>query len=69
MIGFISQIGYVIAYGGFGILSDGIAKWIGIGVGRGCAVVIAVSGVMLAATAIALYMVKEVRSLEPGGRG
>lgn len=69
LIGFISQIGYVIAYGGFGILSDGIAKWIGIGVGRGCAVVIAVSGVMLAATAIALYMVKDVRSLEPGGRG
>lgn len=64
LIGFISQIGYVISYGCFGILSDGIAKWTGMGVGRGCAVVIAISGVLLAATAIALYMVKDVRSLE-----
>ena len=54
----------MISYGCFGILSDGIAKWTGMGVGRGCAVVIAISGVLLAATAIALYMVKDVRRLE-----
>ena len=64
LIGFISQIGYVFSYASFGILSDGIAKWTGIGVGRGCAVVIAISGVLLAVTAIALYMVKDVRRLE-----
>lgn len=64
LIGLISQLGYVISYGCFGIISDGIAKWAGIGVGRGCAVVIAISGVLLAVTSITLYMVKDVRSLE-----
>ncbi len=63
LIGFISQIGYVVSYGCFGILSDGIAKWTGMGVGRGCAVVIAISGVLLTVTTIALYMVKDVRNL------
>lgn len=64
LISFLSQIGYVAAYGGAGFLSDRIAVLRQVGVGRGAAAVIMVSGALLTVTAIALYMFKDVRELE-----
>lgn len=67
IIGFLSQIGYVVAYGLAGVLADGIAKTAGIGVGRGAAAVIMVSGGLLALTALVVYRIKSVRGLEKKG--
>ncbi len=64
MIGFLSQIGYVVAYGTAGVAADGIAAQFQMGVGRGAAAVIMVSGVLLSVTAFVLYSVKSVRALE-----
>lgn len=64
IIGFISQMGYVVAYGFGGILADATAKHMNISVGRGAAVVVMVSGLLLAATSVVMYSLKEVRSLE-----
>ena len=64
LISFLSQIGYVVAYGTAGLLADRAATVRNIGVGRGAASVIMISGVMLAAVAIVLYQFKDVRKLE-----
>ena len=64
LIGFLSQIGYVVAYGTAGLLTDGIAKGMKIGVGRGAAAVIILSGVLLGLTAAVLYRIKSVKELE-----
>ena len=64
LISFLSQIGYVVAYGTAGLLADRIAVVRNTGVGRGAATVIIISGVMLAAVAIILYQFKDVRKLE-----
>jgi len=64
MISFLSQIGYVVAYGTAGLLADSIANAGNTGVGRGAACVIMISGVMLTAVAIALYQFRDVRDLE-----
>ena len=63
-IGFLSQIGYVVAYGLAGILADGIGEQFQVGVGRGAAAVIMVSGVLLGIMALAIYPIKSVRELE-----
>lgn len=64
LIGFLSQIGYVVAYGSVGVLADKIAFLRQIRVGRGAAEVIRISGLLLALLALALYRFKDVRSLE-----
>ena len=64
LISFLSQIGYVVAYGASGLLADGIAAVRNTGVGRGAAFVIMTSGLMLAAVAIALYRFDDVKDLE-----
>lgn len=64
LIGFLSQIGYVVAYGVTGVLADGIAHSMNIGVGRGAGIVVSVSGVLLVIVAVVLYMIKSVRELE-----
>lgn len=64
VIGFLSQIGYVAAYGAAGAAADGIAAGLHIGVGRGAAVVVIISGVLLSGTAWILYPLKSVRALE-----
>lgn len=64
VIGFLSQIGYVAAYGAAGTAADGIAAWLHIGVGRGAAGVVMVAGVLLGITALLLYPLKSVRALE-----
>lgn len=65
-IGFLSQIGYVVAYGLAGVMADGIGEQLQIGVGRGAAAVIMASGVLLAVMALAIYPIKAVRDLEKG---
>lgn len=64
VIGFLSQIGYVVAYGVAGAAADGIAAGLQIGVGRGAAAVIMLAGILLAVTALLLYPVGSVRALE-----
>ena len=64
LIGFLSQIGYVVAYGAAGVLADGIASAMHMGVGRGAAAVIVLAGALLAISAIGLYRIREVRELE-----
>ena len=66
LIGFLSQIGYVVAYSLSGLLADGMGAGLQIGVGRGAAVVIIASGVLLAVIALAMYPIKAVRELENG---
>ena len=66
LISFLSQIGYVVAYGTAGLLADKAAEVWNIGVGRGAAAVIVVSGVMLTVVAVVLYQFKDVRKLERG---
>ena len=65
-IGFLSQSGYVVAYGLAGVLADGIGEQFQVGVGRGAAVVIMASGVLLGVMALAIYPIKAVRELENG---
>ena len=64
LIGFLSQIGYVVAYGAAGITADYLAERFQIGVGRGAAGVIMASGVLLSVTALLLYPARSVRALE-----
>lgn len=66
IIGFLSQIGYVVAYGAAGFAADWMAKQLGVGVGRGAAGVVMIAGVLLGLTALLLYPLKSVRALERG---
>ncbi|NLL76711.1 MAG: MFS transporter, partial [Clostridiales bacterium] len=63
-IGFLSQIGYVVAYGSVGLLADKMASIRQVAVGRGSADIIMISGLLLAIVAVALYQFKDVRDLE-----
>ena len=64
LIGFLSQIGYVVAYGICGICADRLSVAMNTGVGRGAALVVMISGALLSITAIVLYQIKAVRVLE-----
>lgn len=64
LIGFLSQIGYVVAYGIFGICADRLSVAMNTGVGRGAALVVMISGALLSITAIVLYQIRAVRVLE-----
>lgn len=64
LIGFLSQIGYVVAYGLGGIMADSIAKVWSISVGRGSAMVIIIGGIFLAVLAVFTGLLKSIRSLE-----
>lgn len=68
LISFLSQIGYVVAYGGAGVLADKIADANRTGVGRGAAIVIMISGALLTVTAIILYLFRDVKALEGSGQ-
>lgn len=65
-IGFLSQIGYVVAYGTAGALADFIGKRSGLGVGRGAAFVVMGAGVLLALMAFAIRFIRRIRDLEKG---
>lgn len=64
LIGFISQMGFVVAYALAGILADGIAVKSGLSVGRGAAIVVIISGVLLVLTAPGVFLTKSIRGLE-----
>ena len=64
IVGFLSQIGYVLAYGCSGILADWIAGMGGISVGRGAGIVMAFAGVALVIVSVSLLFIKEVKLLE-----
>ena len=64
IVGFLSQIGYVIAYGCSGVLADGIAKCGGVSVGRSAGMVIAFAGAALVMISVSILLVKEIRVLE-----
>lgn len=64
LIGFLSQIGYVVAYGICGICADRLSVAMNTGVGRGAALVVMISGALLSVTAIVLYQIRAVRGLE-----
>lgn len=64
VIGFLSQIGYVVAYAGAGVAADGIAAGFDLSVGRGAAAVVVIAGILLAVTVLTLYPIKSVRALE-----
>lgn len=64
IIGFISQIGYVVAYAVSGIAADALGKISGLGVGRGAAMVVIIAGLLLAATSTLILMSRNIRTLE-----
>lgn len=63
-IGFLSQIGYVVAYGLSGVLADSIAKVSNVSVGRGAAMVVVVAGIALVVLAFLPICMKSIRNLE-----
>ncbi len=63
-IGFISQMGYVIAYALSGITADAVGAMTGGGVGKGAALTIMASGIGLAMIAVAMSRVRRIRELE-----
>lgn len=64
LIGFVSQLGYVVAYALSGLAADTLGRITGRGVGRGAAFVILIAGLLLALTSIAIMFIKNVRILE-----
>lgn len=64
LIGFISQIGYVIAYGVSGALADMLGNIGGRGVGRGAAVVIMIAGICLMLSSLSVLLSRDIRGLE-----
>ena len=63
-VGFLSQLGYVVAYAFAGLAADGLGALTGRGVGRGAAMAILISGALLCITALTFLRLPEVRKLE-----
>ena len=63
-IGFLSQIGYVIAYAVSGLAADGLGSLSGMGVGRGAAFMIGISGVLLSLVAVTFLRFPAIKELE-----
>ena len=63
-IGFLSQLGYVIAYAVSGLAADGLGSLSGMGVGRGAAMMIGISGVFLSLVAVTLLRFPSIKELE-----
>ena len=64
LIGFISQIGYVVAYAVSGSAADALGNITGRGVGRGSAFVVVIAGICLAAVAVVVMIPESIRDLE-----
>ena len=64
LTGFLSQLGYVVAYAISGAAADALGKLTGKGVGRGAAIVVIAAGIMLALTATPILFPKSIRKLE-----
>lgn len=65
-IGFLSQLGYIPAYGLSGVFADRSAHIMNISVGRGSAFVISIAGVMLIITSLMSLFSKKIKNLETG---
>lgn len=65
-IGFLSQLGYIPAYALAGVLADRAAAAMKVTVGRGAALVIAVSGLLLIAVSVLSLASRRIRALETG---
>lgn len=64
MIGFLTQIGYVIAYAISGIAADLLGTIDGRGVGRGAALVVIIAGICLVMIALVITFPESIRKLE-----
>ncbi len=64
LTGFISQLGYVVAYAVSGVAADALGKIGNRGVGRGAALVVIISGAMLAITALMFMIPQSIKKLE-----
>ena len=65
-IGFLSQLGYVVAYASAGLIADGLGVVTKEGVGKGAAVTIQISGICLAVVSLGTLTIKKIRRLESG---
>ena len=63
-IGFISQLGYVFSYSISGYASDYLSKLINITVGRGCSLIIAVGGLLIAILSLLMLSFSSIKALE-----
>ena len=63
-LGFISQLGYVVAYGLCGLTADAVGKLTGKGVGTGSAITIICSGICLVIVSLVMLGIKRIRELE-----
>ncbi|MGN0735951.1 MAG: MFS transporter [Anaerovoracaceae bacterium] len=64
IVGFMSQIGYVIAYGTSGVIADWIAECGEISVGRGAGMVISFAGAALMIVSVSILFMREIKLLE-----
>ena len=64
IIGFISQMGYVVAYATAGLAADTLGTLTGKGVGSGAATGIIISGILLMFFSIWLFSQKDIKKLE-----
>ena len=63
-IGFLSQLGYVIAYAVSGLAADGLGSLSGMGVGRGAAMMIGISGIFLSLVSVTFLRLPALKELE-----
>ena len=64
LIGFLSQLGYFVAYAVSGVAADILGTLTGRGTGRGSAMMIGLSGLCLIVVAVSLPMIKIIRDLD-----
>mgnify|MGYP000855754355 FL=1 len=64
LIGFLSQLGYVVAYSVSGTIADHLRVLTGRGVGRASAMIVGISGICLMAISLCIPMIKKIRELE-----
>ncbi len=63
-MGFISQLGYVVAYALCGVTADAVGRITGQGVGRGAAITVMCSGACLVIVSLIMPAIKKIRELE-----
>lgn len=66
LIGFLSQIGYVVAYGAAGLAADSLAKNLSISIGRGSGYIVMLFGAFLSVLAVVTCSLRSIRQLEGG---
>ena len=66
LIGFLSQIGYVVAYGAAGLAADSLARNLSISIGRGSGYIVMLFGAFLSVLAVVTCSLHSIRQLEGG---